>query len=106
MSRTYCPTSGGRHDAHRLRQHDLTHPLPARQAGRERRLDLAGRHRTDAGCDDLADEAGGEVGQRDDAGGEGIELDPEFRQDEEDQENLHQERRPADQVDPGSDCSR
>ena len=46
---------------------------------------------------------GGKIGQRDDAGGEGVELDAEFRQDEEDQEDLHQERRAADQVDPGAD---
>ena len=90
-------------DLERLRQHDLHEHLHRVQAERARRLLLALRHRVEARADDL-----GGVGRHvqrhgEDGGGDRIEPDPEARQAEVDEEELHQERRVPDQLDIAGD---
>ena len=103
ISSTYWPTKGGRMtfiDWGRMTCRSCWYGVQARGG---RRLSLAGRDRQDASGDDLADEAGGQVGQRDHGRREGLKLDAEFREKEKDDEDLDQKRGAADEIHPGAD---
>ena len=94
----------GRIDAlHRRQQHDVDDGLQAREAEAVGRLELGTLDRLDAGPHDLRRVGAHVHDQRDHGRDLGGELQPEARQAEIDDEDLHQQRRVADQLDIEAD---
>ena len=95
--------SAGKDDLHGLRQHDLDEHLPGPQAERKRGLALAARHGIEARADDLGAVGGHIQRHRQNGGEDRIEPDADRRQAEEDEKELHQERRIAHDLDIAGD---
>ena len=91
------------HSAQRGEDNDVAKDLQSRETQRVTRLDLAARHRFDSGADDLGRVAREVEAHPEQCRGDRLEADTDRRQREVDDEQLHQERRIADELDVGSD---
>ena len=98
------PTAG-RDDADRLRKDDPAHDHPLGQTKRARRLDLAAGNGLDAGSEDLGQVGAVVESEGDDPGRQRRDDDPGRRQGQEDEQDLDDERRPADDRDVEGGCA-
>ena len=93
--------AGRQHQHRHFGQQDAAHDLPAREPHAFGRLDMAARHRLEAGAKHFAEIGAAVDRQRQQSRGQRVERQAGVGAAEIEQEQLHQERRAAEQFDVG-----